>query len=82
MLKNGVNSQSPTISSICGQMESCATRRHITRWDERAHPSSCCSGMNEAGGSLTLEVQGRVESSPYNDGMVQHHQMDQDRLAR
>jgi hypothetical protein len=38
----------------------CATRRHAPGGDERTPPSGCRSSPAEAGGSLTLEAQGRV----------------------
>ena len=47
----------------------CATRRHLTGWDER--PASGLSQQpGEAGGSLTLEAQGRVGAAPTTTGRV------------
>jgi hypothetical protein len=48
---------------------SCATRRHLTGWDGR--PTSGLSQRpGEAGGSLTLEAQGRVGAAPTTTGRV------------
>src|ERR671925_730782 len=48
---------------------SCATRRHLTGWDGR--PTSGLSQQpGEAGGSLTLEAQGRVGAAPTTTGRV------------
>jgi hypothetical protein len=49
---------------------------------ERPTPPGLSQQSGEAEGSLTLEVQGRVGSSPDNDGTCQYRQMARARLAR
>src|SRR5680860_169028 len=49
---------------------------------ERTPPAGCRSSPRETGGSLALETQGRVASSPDNDGTGRHCQTARVRQAR
>ncbi len=48
-------------------------RRHVTMWDERAHPCSVAAGYG-SWGQPDLGDEGKGGSSPDNDGRSRHHQ--------
>ncbi len=60
----------------------CATRRHTTGWRWKDSTISLSQQANEAEGSLTLEAQVKVGSSPDNDGTGRHCQTARVRQAR
>jgi hypothetical protein len=65
----------------CCPEHECATRRHQPG-GMREPTSGLSQQAGEAGGSLTLEAQGRVGSSPDNDGTDRHRQTIRVRQAR